>query len=374
MNFQHPTAQRSGGEQPLTITRDGKFLLSGGIEEPYDWTDETGISHSVGYPICVYDIGSGKLAATYFGHSASVSCVAEADDGTLMASGESLGVSPSIILWDKQKLVPKLKIRNSEQSKDVGFHNIVNCLAFAKDGTHLYASGDVSIRAFDSRTGALERKIDVPNASGVPEILVCPDGERVIARLQPRGREPGALQIWDTKTGVSLQTLRANAGSLSTLDGTNSIAQSRDGHLLICAGKSGLVHVFTATPKTTWEKEAVAYFEVKVLHQDDGRRGATADAVELAWTQSALSGQGEAADRQRLSDHDAQQQALLIRARNEAAARELARENASGSPKGEADALIATEVSKGTVISAQFTGYGWDRGFHTAPALSQVPR
>lgn len=107
----------------IAISPDGKRLASCGGT----------IGKRRGHPrrdnaVRLWDMGAGKLAAEFFGHSHNVNCVAFSPDGTTLASS---GQDGNIFFWDL------VRGRNIAARQ---FKSSVNQIAFSVDGSFLFAA------------------------------------------------------------------------------------------------------------------------------------------------------------------------------------------------------------------------------------------
>ncbi len=157
------------GIRTLAFSPDGKTLAVGGDDAR----------------LRLWDVAAGKVRRTFPPDSYRIRSVAFTPDGkTVAAAGDSLR------LYDPATGKERLRIDRRASS-----------LHFSADGKVLTAAVSGSIHRWDPATG---RQL-TPQASDsvVDQILVTPDGRRVITRGQD-----GDGHLWDARTGAHLRRLR----------------------------------------------------------------------------------------------------------------------------------------------------------------------
>jgi RNA polymerase sigma factor (sigma-70 family) len=160
-----------GGLRTLAFAPDGKTLAGG----------------CGGGRLRLWDVATGKEQRTFPPDGPSIRSVAFAPDGkTVAAAGDS------VRLYDPATGKERLRI----ERKAVGLH-------FSADGKVLTGAVSGAIYRWDPATG---RPL-TPQAAGdsaVEQILVTPDGRRVVTRGQD-----GGAHLWDGRTGAHLRRIQA---------------------------------------------------------------------------------------------------------------------------------------------------------------------
>lgn len=213
---------------------DGKLMVAGGYDS--DKND---------YFVRLWDVSNGKELRRLRGGSGGVRTLAFAPDGKTVAGGGDGGWAR---IWETDTGAELQKFPKG------GYR--VRSLAFAPDGKTLAVAGD-AIRLFDPTTGKERLRVDrqarglcfspdskvltgavmgtihrwdtttgqalTPQAAGesaVDQVLVTPDGRRVITRGQD-----GDAHLWDARTGAHIRTLSATW--------QRNVALSPDGRFLV---------------------------------------------------------------------------------------------------------------------------------------------
>jgi WD40 repeat protein len=245
----------------LALTRDGKFLVTGG-------KDRT---------VRVWEVTSGKQVRSFQGHMKDVIAVAVRPDGRQIASASDDG---AIRLWD---LNPSDEHRALDpetgklEATLTGHAAPVTSLAFFPDGNRLAsAGGDRVVKVWD----VAERKVVKELAgheSAILAVAVSPDGKLVAsgaADRTVRGWDPEAGKqawVWTGKSAVCAVAVRKGGATVA--------AGTADGGLVVLGVAGG-------SPKELFHQPAHVAGVACVAFDPDGTRAATVggDGAVRIWT------------------------------------------------------------------------------------------
>ena len=164
-----------------------------------------------------------RLAHVLAGHTSYVTAVGFNPDGSLLATASG---DRTVRLWDT---------RTGASLRTLGGHREgVSGVAFSADGSVLASvSGDLTLRLWDPRSGTPLSITDTEHSAYVTGVAFSPDG----SLLATAGWDPD-VRLRDAKTGASLLTLGGNGEAVA------SVAFSPDGALLATAADDGIVRLW----------------------------------------------------------------------------------------------------------------------------------
>lgn len=192
----------------VALSPDGTYALSG------SW-DNT---------LKLWEVATGRLLRTSYGHGAPVRSVAFSPDG---ASVLSASFDKTVKLWD---MATGRVIRTFE-----GHSGFVASAAFSRDGARvLSGSRDKTLRLWDTATGQLIRTFE-GHSDALLFVAFSPDGSRVLS-----GSSDKTLRMWDAATGQPIRTFEGHS------DEVRSVAFSPDGSRVLSGSNDKTVRMWDA--------------------------------------------------------------------------------------------------------------------------------
>lgn len=247
-------AGHTGSVPAVALSRDGKWLASGGfdrtlklwdMEKPADlWqVDKAGATAMAFSPdgtliatggrdrmVRLWDTATHKLVREWAGHAGDIHCVAFSPAGTWLASAAGsrpihANADNSIRLWNHQT--------GEAGAVLAGHDNVITSLAFHPAGALLVSSGlDHTVRAWNVAEGRLA-KLHLGHESGVYAVAFAPDGQTFASASDDR-----RILVWRPGSDAPVMALDGHA------DGVRSIAYSHDGRYLVSGCRDGAVIVW----------------------------------------------------------------------------------------------------------------------------------
>ena len=204
--------------------------------------DGSSLACGVGAEVRLYALSSDAPARVVTRHDADVTSVAFTPDGAALVSGSH------------DQTARRMELATGEVAWQApGYFEQVNSVALSADGSRLVTgSGDArfarlkvqlgakhmgpgAVRLWDARTGRLLRRLGDP-AEQVMAVAISPDGRRIAAGTgTPDGS--GAVHLWDAESGTPLGSMRDHAKEVL------AVAFAPDGAVLATGDAAGVVHV-----------------------------------------------------------------------------------------------------------------------------------
>jgi WD40 repeat protein len=215
------TVTEPGRVSSLAFAPDGRSLACG-----------------VGRDVRLYDMASETPGRAVASHDVAVTSLAFAPDGKTLISGSHDRTARRVSLS-----------AGAEEWRAPGYWQQVNSVAISRDGLWIASGssdlrfaqralqpgvpglGPGAVRLWDARTGRLLRRLGDP-AEQVMAVAFSPDG-RLVASAGAGASGTGAIRVWDTATGTPVWSADDRAG------GALAIGFAPDGAMLATAGADG---------------------------------------------------------------------------------------------------------------------------------------
>ncbi|KIJ13696.1 hypothetical protein PAXINDRAFT_170202, partial [Paxillus involutus ATCC 200175] len=168
--------EHDGWVEALAVTRDGKRILSGGMDEV----------------LRVWDVETHQPIAKWGGHDTTIRCTVVSPDNRLVASGNSEG---RIVITEMKE--DEQTKQHASGIKAARHSGCVNSVCFSSDGTKL-ASGhdDTMIRVFDVENGDLILGPIKGHRRKVNSVVWSLDGSWLFTASADQ-----TIRVWDAETG-----------------------------------------------------------------------------------------------------------------------------------------------------------------------------
>ncbi|MFW6358333.1 MAG: WD40 repeat domain-containing protein [Chroococcales cyanobacterium] len=191
----------------LTLSPNGETLAT------VDQTDERSF-------IKLWDIRTGQLLRTLFGHRKPIQALAISGDGNTIASG-----SHKIKLWDLSTGNPLRML--------YGHRHSVSCIAISDKAEMVVSGGeDSTIKVWDVNNEALCYTLS-DHKDGITTVILHPNGEILISSSRD-----GCIKLWELNTGRLLNSLTGHIGAV------HGIALSTDGQYLVSGGADKTIKIW----------------------------------------------------------------------------------------------------------------------------------
>ncbi|NJM47194.1 MAG: protein kinase [Alkalinema sp. RU_4_3] len=190
----------------LSASQDGKFLVSGGLDDR--------IFH--------WDVGTGQVLQILQGHSKPINCLAFSPDGQVIVSGSD---DDTVRLWQSATGQPLQVLTGHSQD--------VNGLAISPDGQFLI-TGSEDRTVWVWRLATRERLRSFPEVgSMVRTVALSGNGELVAA-----AGSDAQIRLWNLNGGNLVKTLTGH------LNAVLSVALSQDGRFLVSGSKDRTIKIW----------------------------------------------------------------------------------------------------------------------------------
>ncbi|KAF9221844.1 WD40 repeat-like protein [Gyrodon lividus] len=162
-----------GWLEGLAVTKDGKRILSGGLDKK----------------LRIWDVETHQLVEDWDGHGTFIRSISMSPDGELVASGHGDG---GVVIREMDGGTVKHSLKSGSGD--------VNSVCFSPNGKKLAASGgDQAIRVFNVETGDLILEPIERHTDHVYSVVWSLDGSRLFTASRDR-----TIRCWDSETGEAI--------------------------------------------------------------------------------------------------------------------------------------------------------------------------
>src|SRR5437867_900127 len=205
-----------------------------------------------------------------------VFCLAGDPVGSRFALGRGLTVEVRELLEAGGEAKSEGKAREAKTIATLrGFGDVVQALAFSRDGKRLAAGEFGVVKVWDSQSWELLGALG-PHPDRVLALVFSPDGKRLASGGGLSG-ERGEVKVWDLETGALAWSVAPHSDTVFALD------WQQDGTRIITGGADRVTYVLEATDgKTIRRLEAHTHHVLGVALSPDGKRAVSAGADRTA--------------------------------------------------------------------------------------------
>ncbi|MGL5063713.1 MAG: protein kinase domain-containing protein [Microcoleus sp.] len=192
--------------------------------------------------IKLWNLQTGKLIHTFFGHSAPVNAVAISPDGRMLVSGS---LDRKVIEWklDREEMIREFysDFGSPYSHRYGGVHSV----AFSCDGGAIAsASGDKTIKIWNQRNGQLVQKL-AGHSSKVLSVCFRPQ-----STIFASGSADKTIKIWRVGIQDNIRTLNGHSDGVCSVefsqDGKTIVSGSGDSTIKLWNAETGeVIHTFT---------------------------------------------------------------------------------------------------------------------------------
>lgn len=275
----------------LCETTTGKHLCGMKTSYPFDEMRQTGYSREKHLPersavafspdgkrlavaskwaslVRLWEVPTGKeIRPIQEGHERTVSALAYATDGKMVASLSSDGI---LRLWEVStgRQLQMLPLATAGPLPNLIRDCASPCLAFSPDGRTIASVNKLNVvQLWAVDTGKARLQFEVPNG-GLSDLLFSPDGKRMLMASH------GRVFSWNPRTGKAMGALMPAAAEQGDEDTSWKRALSPDGRLLADLGERTIGHgtaAKTIHELRLWER-ATGKRRWRIPNKEDARR------------------------------------------------------------------------------------------------------
>ena len=227
------TLATEGGSSCLTFSPDGKTVAFDDSGKIRVWNTETGETSNISLPdiSLLYQNENHKIKS-------KISALVFSPDGEKLVCGTMGG---KVQMWDAKTGVPLALLFTGKEPVLTGepdnivisYQENIRTLAFSPNGNLLAMASNKQIHLIEIKEQITFKEVSHgAKTRGVKAFVFSPGNCMLVA-----GHNNGIIELWDTKTGNKLTTLKEHKASLQTLvfspDGKTLVSTGQDGTILL---------------------------------------------------------------------------------------------------------------------------------------------
>lgn len=215
----------SGGISSAVYSPDGKFIVSGGID------DKVAI---------LWEASTGREIRRFIGHTNQINSVAFSPDSKFILTGSGGDVDSSGERIEKDYTVRLWEINTGKEVNKFVHSSPINSVVFSPDGKYFLTGSDETVRFWNLETGKEFRKL-VGHSTNVLAIAISQDGKLIATgggtpefnnkdnQFTQSGCKDCAARLWDANSGTQIKQFTGHYSPIG------SVSISPDNKFLLTA-------------------------------------------------------------------------------------------------------------------------------------------